>query len=221
MGRTKLKKFIHNRLTDNVLVEEKPYYKIVKGKWNELIFGNNNPIILELACGKGEFTVGLAKIYPEKNFIGIDLKGDRIAVGSRLANEQCLTNIAFLRADIVFLNDFFDKTEVYEIWVTFPDPFNMKNGRERRRLTHQLFLEKYKAVLISEGILHLKTDNQELFDFTLGQLPKAGFEVVAQTDDFYNSSMKNDHFQIKTKFEEVFSKRGFTIKYLKAKLLIG
>lgn len=218
MGRKKLLYFEHNTLANNVLEESKPIYNLIKGKWNETFFKNNNKNVLEIACGKGEFTVGLAKQYPNVNFIGIDMKGDRLAVGSKNAINEGLSNAAFLRTNVFFIENFFGENEVDEIWIVFPDPFNVKSNRENRRLTNVFFLEKYRRILKNGGVLHLKTDSQELFDYSICQLGELKQEEILRTNDFYESEFKNDHFGIQTKFETVFMKRGFSIKYLKTKL---
>lgn len=219
MGRKKLEYFEHIALANNVLEEGKELFEIIKGKWNELYFKNNNPIILEIACGKGEYTVGLAQLFPDSNFIGIDVKGDRIAVGSKKAEELGLTNVAFLRTNVYFIEDYFAENEVSDIWIMFPDPFNIKNKRENRRLTSFDFLSKYKKIIKDSGFLRLKTDNLELFEYSVGQLELAKIEILDQTTDLYNSDLNQEHFGLITKFESVFVKRGFSIKYLKAQIM--
>lgn len=218
LSRKKLIKFASNALADNVLEVGKPLYETIKGKWNESYFLNTNPIVLELACGKGEYSVGLAQVYPNLNFIGIDVKGDRLAAGSQQATLLGLTNVAFLRANIEFLQNFFEEGEVSEIWITFPDPFNLKK-RVRRRLTHPHFLEKYRAVMQKEGLLHLKTDNRELFDFTLEELTQFGVKDLEATFDLYQSEMHDDHHGIKTRFEQIFTEKGFPVHYLRGRFL--
>ena len=218
MGRKKLLRFEYITQTVNVLEAGKPLYKTIKGKWNELIFGNNNPIILELACGKGEYTVGLARQFPNKNFIGVDVKGDRIAVGSKNAIDDGLSNVAFLRANIYFLNDFFELNEVSEIWITFPDPFNIKLGRENRRLTHVRYLTIYQNILKSNGLLHLKTDDRDFFDYSIQQCSIFGINELKTTNNLYESQFMDIHFGIQTKFEQIFIDKGLTINYLQCKL---
>jgi len=219
LSRKKLVRFAKNALSTNVLEVGKPLYETVKGKWNESYFLNENPIVLELACGKGEYTVGLASVFPEKNFIGIDVKGDRLAVGSERATSLGLTNVAFLRTNIEFLQNFFAEGEVAEIWITFPDPFNIKK-RVKRRLTHPHFLEKYQAVMKKEGLLHLKTDNRELFDFTLEELGAFGFRDLIATFDLYESELHAEHFGIKTRFEQIFTEKGFPVHYLRGRFSV-
>lgn len=220
MGRKKLIRFANNALAYNVLEVGKPLYETIKGKWNEIYFLNKNPIVLELACGNGEYSVGLAQVYPEKNFIGIDVKGDRLGVGSEQATALGLTNVAFLRANVTFLQNFFADGEVSEIWITFPDPFNIKKSI-RRRLTHPFFLEKYRAVMQKEGLLHLKTDNRELFDFTIGELEQFGFCDLVATFDLYQSELHDDHHGIKTRFEQIFTEKGFPVHYLRGRFSLN
>ncbi|WP_183972872.1 tRNA (guanosine(46)-N7)-methyltransferase TrmB [Runella defluvii] len=218
MSRQKLIRFAANALATNVLEVGKPLFETIKGKWNETYFLNNNPIVLELACGKGEYTVGLAQVFLDKNFIGIDVKGDRLAIGSQQAMELGLKNVAFLRTNVEFLQNFFEAGEVAEIWITFPDPFNIKKSL-RRRLTHPHFLEKYVAVIKKDGLLHLKTDNRELFDFTLEELGQFGFYDLVATFDLYQSELHAEHFGIKTRFEKIFTEKGFPVHYLRGRFL--
>jgi len=216
LGRKKLLRINQNALVSNVLEHGKPLYETIRGKWNEVHFENENPLVLELACGKGEYSVGLAGAYPEKNFIGIDVKGDRLAVGSIQSIERQLFNVAFLRTNIIFIEDFFAENEVSEIWLTFPDPFNVKR-RERRRLTHSLFLERYKRLMKPGGWLHLKTDNRALFDFTISELKGFGTCDLVHTYDLYQSALNSEHFGIKTNFERIFTEKGFPVHYLRVK----
>ncbi|MFN4147470.1 MAG: tRNA (guanosine(46)-N7)-methyltransferase TrmB [Runella sp.] len=214
MARKKLLRFASNSLATNVLERGKPFYENCKGKWNESYFGNQNPIVLELGCGNGEYSVGLAQFFPEKNFIGVDVKGDRLAVGSERAFSLELLNVCFLRAPINFIENFFSEGEVSEIWLTFPDPFNLKR-RIRRRLTHPLYLEKYRTILKKGGLFHLKTDNCPFFDYSLEQLEAVGFHIISHTYDLYQSPLLAEHYGIQTRFERIFSEKGFPIHYLK------
>lgn len=203
-------------MADNVIENGKPTYTCIKGNWSSHQFKNNNPIILELACGKGEYTVGLAQAYPDCNFIGVDIKGDRIARGSQAAIAKGLQNVAFLRTDIQYLREFFSPNEVHEIWVTFPDP-QPRDKQEKHRLTHPRFLEIYSDLLVSGGLFHLKTDNDPFFEYSLETLPAFGFTDLVYTHNLYDSPMNDIHHGIKTKYEAMFFEKGFSIKYLQCK----
>jgi tRNA (guanine-N7-)-methyltransferase len=216
MSRKKNIRFKEIQDNYNVIQEGKPQFSTIKGHWLNDFFGNNNPIILELGCGKGEYTVGLAKLFPHKNFIGIDIKGDRIAVGSNHAIEQSLQNVAFLRTKVHDIENFFNKNEVSEIWITFPDPHSLHSGI-RRRMTNERFLNTYKKLLNEDGLLHLKTDNEPFFDYSVLTLNKFGVHDFIQTKDLYTSELNIRHFGIKTRFEEKFTAKGFNINYLSCK----
>ncbi|GAB3640149.1 hypothetical protein GCM10027423_07850 [Spirosoma arcticum] len=194
----------------------KPHYKTIKGRWRTDYFGNDHPIVLELACGKGEYTVGLAQAFPRTNFIGVDIKGDRIARGSQVAQALRLTNVAFLRTDINFLTEFFDVCEVNELWVTFPDP-QPRPKQEKHRLTHPRFLAVYERLLRPGGTFHLKTDNPELFAYSIEKIKEKNFTDLQCTTDLYNSPLNDIHLGIKTKYEQLFFDKGFTINYLQCK----
>ena len=213
MGRKKSFRIEQNKVQENVIQEGKPLFTSIKNHWGKEFFKNSNPIVLELGCGKGEYTVGLAKLFPDKNFIGVDIKGDRIAVGSEKATESGLNNVAFLRTKIHELESFFDENEVSEIWITFPDPQVLQSG-ERRRLTNPRFLEIYKKILKKDGCLHLKTDSSSFFEYSLKVLNTFGAKELICTSDLYNSSLNIRHFGIKTRFEEIFTAKGFSINYL-------
>lgn len=215
MKRGKQYRFAQNAIAENVIENGKPLYNSIKGNWCEH-FKNNNPIILELACGKGEYTVGLATEFPDYNFIGVDIKGDRIARGSQAALEKGLKNVAFLRTDIQYLREFFDVDEVSEIWVTFPDP-QPRDKQEKHRLTHPRFLEIYTELLIEDGLFHLKTDNSPFFDYSMETLPAFGFTNLVATRNLYESSLNQIHHGIKTKYETMFFEKGFLINYLQCK----
>jgi tRNA (guanine-N7-)-methyltransferase len=214
--RRKQHRFLQNAESTNVIEVGKPHYKTIKGNWRTDYFGNENPIVLELACGKGEYTVGLAQAFPHVNFIGVDIKGDRIARGSQAAQALGLTNVAFLRTDINFLTEFFAEREVNEIWVTFPDP-QPRPKQEKHRLTHPRFLSTYQQLLKAGGTFHLKTDNPELFAYSLEQIRAGHFTDLQCTTDLYNSPLNAIHFGIKTKYEQMFLDKGFTINYLQCK----
>ena len=206
-------------MADNVIERGKELYTSIKGRWNEVFFKNANPITVELACGKGEYTVGLSKQFPDVNFIGVDIKGDRIARGSKKAMDLNLSNVAFLRTGIQYLDEFFEPEEIDELWLVHPDP-QPRDKEEKRRLTNQKFLDIYKIYLKNEGIFHLKTDSEFLFDYSL-EVIKADpeFEVLDYTHDLYNSDLMEGHFDIVTHYEKLFNEKGATIHYLKAKLI--
>ena len=200
---------------DNVLEAGKELYFAIKGKWNEIYFKNRNPITIELACGRGEYTVGMGSLFPYRNFVGVDMKGDRIWKGSGWALERNLTNVCFLRAQILTLENFFAPGEVDEIWLTFPDP-RPKKRDVKRRLTDTRFLEIYQRVLRPGGIVRLKTDNTALFDFTLEILnQRADIEQLHYTYDVYGSDYKSEVLGIITRYEEMFASQGEKIKYLR------
>ncbi|MCL4121913.1 UNVERIFIED_CONTAM: hypothetical protein GTU68_030932 [Idotea baltica] len=183
----------------------------LKGSWNELHFKNNAPIVLELACGRGEYSLGLAKLYPSKNFIGVDIKGARIWRGAVNAQNDKLDNIAFLRTRIEQLELFFGNNEVDEIWITFPDPFL---GKENRRLTANSFLNKYKNILASNAIMHLKTDSQELYRYTKEVLEnRPDIKILVNNPDIY-STVVDPTLEIKTYYEKMHLAKGKKITYL-------
>jgi len=215
MSRRKLQRFKENEQNRNVVQPGKEIFENIKGNWNSVQFENNNPIVVELACGRGEFTVGLARNYPYNNFIGVDIKGSRIWKGSTIAISEELMNVSFLRTQIQLLDKFFSEGEISELWITFPDPFP-REGDEKRRLTSPRFLEMYKPLLKKDGILHFKTDNTGLFDYTLDLVKqREDCEIILHTHDFYASQWKDEHHGIKTKYETLFSEKGEKIKYLK------
>jgi tRNA (guanine-N7-)-methyltransferase len=213
--RQKLKRFEENRQRQNVIEQGKDLYMHLKGKWNEHYFKNRNPIHLELACGRGEYTVGLAALFPDINFIGVDVKGDRIWKGSTLALEKGLQNVAFLRANVLTLLNFFDSGEAEEIWIIHPDPRPRKRD-VKRRLTSERFIDLYKQVLSADGWIKFKTDNLPLFEFTLEELShRSDILGLSFTYDLYNSELREDHYGIETKYEKKFTGMGHQINYLK------
>ncbi len=217
MGRNKLARFRQNEENTNVIQQGKSIFDHIKGSWNELQFKNDNPLVVELACGRGEFAVGLARNFPNQNFIGVDIKGSRIWKGSTIAISEGIENVAFLRTQIENLDSFFEQSEISELWITFPDPFP-RDGDEKRRLTSPRFLEMYKPLLKKEGLINFKTDNTGLFDYSLELFQsRDDIEVLGFTHDFYESEWKDDHFGIKTRYEKIFSDKGEKIKYLKAR----
>jgi tRNA (guanine-N7-)-methyltransferase len=217
MSRRKKHRFEHNIQASNVIERGKYLYTTIKGKWSEVYFKNDNPIVLELACGKGEYSVGLGEVYPDKNFIGIDIKGDRIARGSKRAIEKGLVNVCFLRAGIQFLEEFFIDGEVDEIWLINPDP-QPRDKEEKRRLTNEKYLSLYSKVLKLDGQLNFKTDNDFLYKYTLKTLRNyVDFEVTNYTEDLYLSELYSEHHGIKTHYEELFVEQGHIISYIKSK----
>jgi tRNA (guanine-N7-)-methyltransferase len=188
----------------------------IKGRWNQDLFKNGNPITLELGCGKGEYTVGLANNFPHDNFIGIDIKGARMWRGAKTSNEQKLPNVAFLRTRIEFINSFFSSDEVDEIWITFPDPH--PGGRNsNKRLTSPWFLNSYRLFLKDKGLIHLKTDNKELYDFTCKVLSHNNIETIISTNDLYTEKIDNI-LSIRTHYEKIFLDAGLKINYLSFRL---
>ena len=224
MGKNKLARFAENKTLPNVFQptrdEALDHYPL-KGKWRTEVFKNQNPIVLELGCGKGEYSVGLAKSFPEKNFIGIDIKGARFWFGAKEAVEKNLNNVAFLRTQIELVDCFFDHDEVDEIWITFPDP-QIKYRRTKHRMTHPDFLDRYKKILKKDGIVHLKTDSEFLHGYTLGLLQGQGHEIISAHHDIYGAPEYEPGTpllrEIKTYYEGLFSAKGKTITYLKFRI---
>lgn len=201
----------------NVIEPTKDIFTKIRGRWHEEYFKNNNPITVELACGRGEYTVGLAALFPDKNFIGVDIKGERIWKGSTIAVEQNLTNVAFLRTPILNIENFFDIGEIDEVWITFPDPRPRKRD-VKRRLTNARYLEIYKRLTKAGSYIRLKTDNTPLFDYSLEEIrPRTDVDDFEFTHDLYESALRHECFDIKTKYEEVFTGKGEKIKYVRFK----
>ena len=184
----------------------------LRGKWNQEYFHNSNPIVLELGCGKGEYAVGLASRFPDKNYIGIDCKGARMWTGATQATTMGLCNVAFLRTDIELINSFFAENEVSEIWITFPDP-QMK--KVRKRLTGTRFLGLYRNILCDGGVVHLNTDSPFLYTYTHALAQGNNFVTDIDTDNLYSSDIVDDILDIKTYYERQWLSRGLTIKYIK------
>lgn len=200
---------------DNVIERTKDIYDEIKGKWNAVYFKNNNPITLELACGRGEYSVNLAKAFPEKNFIGVDIKGERIWKGSTLAVEQNLTNVAFLRTPILLIENFFVPGEVDEIWITFPDP-RPKKRDIKRRLTSPRYMSIYQRLVKPGSYIRLKTDNTPLYQYSLEEaMSRTDITDLQFTEDLYESALRPECFDIKTKYEEHFAAKGEKIKYMR------
>lgn len=199
----------------NVIEPTKPLYQHIKGKWASEYFGNSNPITLELACGRGEYTVGLARLFRDKNFVGVDIKGERIWKGSTIALEEQLRHAAFLRTQILLIENFFEPGEVSEIWLTFPDPRPRKRDI-KRRLTSPRFLDTYKRLLSPGGFVRLKTDNTQLYEYTLEELQlRSDIADLQFTSDVYASPLQKECFDIKTRYEQEFTQKGEKIKYLR------
>lgn len=226
MPKNKLKKFAELNSFSNVLQPQNIHTGInpfqFKGKWGESFFCNTNPIVLEIGCGKGEYTVGLGKAFPNKNFIGIDIKGDRIWNGAREALEQGLHNIAFLRTQAEHINSYFDKDEISEIWITFPDP-QEKKIRAKKRLTSPLFLDRYRKILKPRCPIHLKTDNVSLFNYTLSIIRDEKHYLLESTDNLYADAQINEPLlkEIQTFYEKRFLAQGKSIHYIKFSLHEG
>ena len=224
MGKNKLARFAENKILPNVFQptrdEALDNYPL-KGKWRTEVFKNQNPIVLELGCGKGEYSVGLAKSFPNKNFIGIDIKGARFWFGAKEAHEKNLNNAAFLRTQIELVDCFFDQDEVDEIWITFPDP-QIKYRRTKHRMTHPDFLDRYKKILKKDGIIHLKTDSEFLHGYTLELLQGQGHEIISAHHDIYGAPEYEPGTpllrEIKTYYEGLFSAKGKTITYIKFRI---
>jgi len=212
MGKDKLRRFAEIATFSNVF--ELDAGKSIKGNWNKAYFNNDHPLVLELACGKGEYSVNLARLFPEKNFIGIDYKGNRIWRGAKTALEDGIENVAFLRIQIENILDYFEKGEVAEIWITFPDP-QPQISREKKRLTFPGFLDKYRTILKPHGILHLKTDNDALHAYTHEKIAELGLQLHVRTEDLYRSDFADEVLSIKTYYEKKYLATEKNINYLK------
>lgn len=213
--RKKLQRFSDNAASYNVIERGKDNYDIIKGHWSDH-FENDQPLVVELGCGRGEYTVGLAERDATRNYIGVDIKGSRIWVGSNYAQENSLHNVAFLRTKVQQIDEFFAPDEISEIWITFPDP-RPRDGDEKRRLTYPGLMEKYMQLLKKDGWVKFKTDNTELFDYTLEMINTDQIKVrnLSHTHDLYNSEFNEEHFGLKTKYEGIFTAKGEKIKYMK------
>ncbi|MDR0613997.1 MAG: tRNA (guanosine(46)-N7)-methyltransferase TrmB [Dysgonamonadaceae bacterium] len=216
MSKNKLRKFEDMNTYSHVfqypfaVLQEKGFE--LKGKWNESFFGNSRPVVIELGCGKGEYTVGLAKLFPEKNFIGIDIKGARIWSGATQAQRENLKNVAFIRTHIELIDCFFASGEVSEIWLTFPDP---QMRKVNKRMTSARFMELYSRILKENGEIHLKTDSNFMFTYT-GEMVKANhFPVSIRTDNLYESHLADEILSIRTFYEQQWLDRGISIKYIR------
>ena len=224
MGKNKLKKFAEMETFHNVFqcgarecVEDSPVVTM-RGKWRELYFHNNNPIVLELGCGRGEYTVGLAQRDPNKNYIGIDIKGARMWAGAKQAELAGIKNVAFLRTNIEMISNFFSPDEIDEIWITFPDP-QMKKAT--KRLTSTYFMQRYRQLLRPDGIIHLKTDSPFLYTYTQAMIKENHYPILVDTDDLYSEEAvrtlgdkANEARMLQTHYENQWLDRGLTIKYI-------
>ena len=212
MGKDKLRRFAEITAFGNVIELEDG--KRIKGSWSKQQFNNNNPVVLELGCGKGEYSVNLARLFPEINFIGIDYKGNRIWRGAKTALEEGIENVAFLRIQIENLLDYFSNNEVSDIWITFPDP-QPQVSREKKRLTSTRFLTMYKFILKNEGAVHLKTDSDSLYTYTFQKVSEPDFILQKNTPDLYNSEFADEVLSIKTYYEKKYLATNKNINYLK------
>ena len=219
MGKGKLKKFRENEsfsclvqpTTEEVLRRDHP----LKGNWHRDMFHNDHPIVLELGCGKGEYTVALGERFPEKNYIGIDIKGARLWKGAKYATEHAMPNVAFLRTRIEFIESLFAPGEISEIWITFADP---QERKPRKRLTHPRFLESYRRLLTPDGVIHLKTDSRLLHHFTRETVLQNGLTLIEACEDIYGTGRADDLLSIQTFYEKNFLAQGIPITYLAFRL---
>ena len=217
MAKNKLKRFEENSTFPNLIQPKfEEVFRVdhaIKGKWNETFFKNDKPIVLELGCGKGEYTLGLAKQFPDKNFIGVDIKGARLWRGAKTAHESGMGNVAFVRTRIENITSFFGAGEVSEIWITFPDP-QLKRINALKRLTSSTFLKLYKTILKPEGLIHLKTDSIELHRYTRTLVELNELKIHSCTDDLYSTAKDDPILSIRTFYEQLFLDKGFSITYI-------
>lgn len=223
MGKGKQAKWADNQTFQHVF--EPPLNEIIagrtfmKGEWHKLVFKNDNPITVELGCGKGEYTIGLARKYPDRNFIGVDSKGHRIWTGARQSVDENLDNVAFLRTKIEFINSFFTTDEIDEIWLTFSDP-QPKDEKGTKRLTSPIFIDRYKKFIKAGSIIHVKSDSQWLYDNTIKELRENGYEIVHDSNDLYGGLIHTlddslaDLLRIRTYYEQLFIEKGAVVKYI-------
>ncbi|MDR0506106.1 MAG: tRNA (guanosine(46)-N7)-methyltransferase TrmB [Dysgonamonadaceae bacterium] len=216
MGKNKLQKFEDMNGFPHVF--QYPFSTLqkiefgMKGKWNELFFKNKRPIVLELGCGKGEYTVGLGRLYPDKNFIGVDIKGARMWTGAKESLENKMSNIAFLRTNIELIDCFFEENEVSEIWLTFPDP---QMSKINKRMTSTRFMNLYSKILINNGLIHLKTDSNFMFTYTCEMIKTNRLPVLFSINDLYRSNLADEILSIQTFYEQQWIDRGLSIKYIR------
>jgi tRNA (guanine-N7-)-methyltransferase len=221
MSKKKLQRFAENRTFRNMFFV--PFEELaangfpLKGKWSPDFFGNTNPICLELGCGKGEYTVGLAGLYPNTNFIGIDVKGARMWRGCKTSNDRQMGNVAFIRSQIGLIEYYFGPDEISEIWITFPDP-QPKRINEKKRLTSPPFLRRYAQILNRGGVIRLKTDNTPLFEYTLETIANDGHHLINHTFDLYASDWQTHARDIQTHYENIFRAQDIPVKFLEFQL---
>jgi tRNA (guanine-N7-)-methyltransferase len=221
MGKDKLKRFAENKTFacfvepefEQMFRTEHP----LKGNWHKEFFKNDNPIVLELGCGKGEYTVALAERNPDKNFIGVDIKGARMWRGAKTATERGMTNVGFLRARIEFITSLFAAGEIAELWITFPDP-QLKTRRAKKRLTSPIFLEYYAKLLAVDGWINLKTDSQHLYNYTQAVISEFDLPCEVANNDIYGSGYADEVLSVKTAYESVYLQRGLPITYTRFSL---
>lgn len=216
MAKRKLEHFAELETFSNVI--QQPFKKDdfdhpLKGKWGLDFFKNKNPLTLELGCGKGEYTVEMARKYPERNFIGVDIKGNRLWRGAKTALDENIPNVAFIRTQVDRISNFFGAQEVSEIWITFPDP-KPKKGNARKRLTSKEMLERYRMVLENNGSIHLKTDSDLNFDFTLETIQENGYHLLRKSFDIDKDFPGDELLQIRTYYEKKFREHGLPIHYI-------
>ena len=221
-SKNKLKRFLENETFSNLFQPSRETLLSdsfeMKGRWHQGYFKNDNPIVLELGCGKGEYTLALSERYPDKNFIGIDIKGARIWRGAKTALQEKRSNVAFIRMQIELIENAFAPGEVSEIWITFPDP-QIKYKRTKHRLTNQDFLQRYKNILKENGLIHLKTDSEFLHGYTIGLLQGLGHEILMAHHDIYvNTEAPKEVVEVQTFYEKQFLAQGKAITYLKFRL---
>lgn len=223
MGKDKLRRFAEMETFQRVFQPTVDYHSPdheLKGYWNEKVFFNTHPLVLELGCGRGEYTVELAKRYPDKNFIGIDIKGARIWRGAKTINDEQILNAAFLRIRMETIEKFFNKDEVSEIWITFPDP-QPREAKENKRLSSLLFLKRYATFLKPDGIIHLKTDNFQLYEYTFNLVKSINATLIHATDNLYQTPDIPLNLDIKTAYEKKYLSEGKHICYLSFRLPVG
>jgi tRNA (guanine-N7-)-methyltransferase len=221
VGKNKLARWAELETFNNVI--QPPKHEVLekdhalKGKWRSEFFRNNNPLIVELGCGRGEYTTALSERFPSNNYIGVDIKGARMWRGAKTAHEKGLRNTAFIRTRIEFIGSFFDVDEVDEIWLTFPDPHPGKNN-SNKRLTCPWFLNRYRSFVKDKGVIHLKTDNSELFSYTKRIAESNGLIILNATTDVHGEMKENETLSILTHYENLFMKTGSKISYLSFRL---